>query len=129
MDVVMVIPTFEKLADLTALNGPKIYFAGCSTVHPNPKLYKYYWWIFTQQSLTEGSEFLSDDNRLCISDFNKQLSYCRSNNVSAYIYNQRLYRFDKQLPWDYKKLKQQAGIQFAPSFDQDCDPLTLNGFK
>lgn len=125
----MLIPTFEKLAELTMINGQKLHFAGGSHIHPNPRLYKYYWWVFTKESPSEGEAFLTDNNRLCMSDFDQQIKHCISQNLSAYIYNQRYYRYDEHLPWDYEKLKQNKDIQFAPSFELDLDPLTPNGYK
>lgn len=125
----MLRPTYEKLADMTAARGPGIFNAGCSAVHPNPRLYKYYWWIFTQDSPVEGFEFLTDEYRLSTANFQSQVAYCKQHNISAYIFNQKQYRYDTALPWDYDKLQQREGIIFAPGFDDDPDPLTPEGLK
>lgn len=124
----MLIPTFEKLVAYNAERGPKIRNAGCSSVHPNPRMYKYYWWIFTEHSPVEGTAFLTEPYRLSIFDFQQQLKHCKENNLSAFIYNERRYRLDPSLPFDFDKLRQE-GVSFAPCFDDDTDPVTTEGFK
>lgn len=124
----MMKPSFQTLAELTARKGPRIFNASVSSVNPNPRMYKYYWWIFTEHSPVEGMAFLTDPYRLNSFDFQQQLKYCKENNLSALIYNERLYRLDHSLPFDFSKLEQE-GYNFAPSFDEGPDPVTAEGFK
>ncbi|MDD4865541.1 MAG: hypothetical protein PHE38_16320 [Alishewanella agri] len=98
-------------------------------MHPNPRFYKYYWWIFTADTPVEGYEFLTDPYRLCTFTFEQQLKYCKENQISALIYNQQFYRDEQSLPFDFNKLRKNPDIIFAPAFDDDPDPITAQGFK
>jgi hypothetical protein len=63
-------------------------------MHPNPKFYKYYWWIFWKDSPCDGKAFLSKGNRLTTkqaSNLMKKLDY---ESESYWIYNCRLPRLD-----------------------------------
>lgn len=125
----MLQPTHENLKSISSHKLFVISNAGTVNIHPNPKFYKYYWWIFTADSKTEGDDFLTDDNKLCYAEYLNKIEHIKENNIPAMIYNRKYHRIDKNNPWNYEKLKSQKNIKFAPSFDEDTDPLTPNGHK
>ena len=120
-------PSFNKINE-SKYSG-KIYFAGSRPVHENPRWFKYNWWIFTAQSPTDGHSFLSDENKMTFFEFERELERVKSLGLEAWVYNIKLYRLGEGSPFDETKLRARGITEFAPSFDEDQDPMTSDGFK
>lgn len=120
-------PSFERI-NKTKHSG-QVLFTGASGIHPNPKWFKYFWWIFTAESPIDGHSFLCDDNKLSFFEFEKELERVKSLGLEAWIYNTKLYRLGEDSPFDEQKLRAKGISEFAPSFDEDQDPMTPDGFK
>ena len=120
-------PSFERI-NKTKYSG-KIYFAGSRPVHANPTWFKYNWWIFTAESTIDGHSLLSDENKLTFFEFERELERVKSLGLEAWVYNIKLHRLGDDSPFDEAKLRAKGITQFAPSFDQDQDPITFDGFK
>lgn len=121
----MIRPTHEKLQQLIeGRDGPR-QFGQASGVHRNPRLFKYYWWIFHEGVPVEGEEFLyQDEHRLCGYDAFQLLEKLKREGKSCIVYNQRFPRSDPRNPFDPEKWD-----SFAPSIDDDSDPEWREGFK
>ena len=104
-------------------------FAGARNIHPNQKWYKYYFWIFTAESPIDGHSFLSDENKLTFSEFESELKRVKSLGLEAWVYNVKLHRLGDDSPFDEQKLRDRGITDFAPSFEDDQDPMTSDGFK
>ena len=120
-------PSFERI-NKSKYSG-KIYYTGTRGVHENSAWFKYYWWIFTAESPVDGDEFLSSDNRLNSYEYEKEIERIKKLRLEAWIYNQKLHRLGSNSPFDEKKLRSKGITDFAPSFDQDQDPVDSEGFK
>ena len=122
-----------KTPSLTKINeskySGKIYFAGSRPVHENPRWYKYFWFLFTAESPTDGHSFLSDENKLTFFEFERELERVKGIGLEAWVYNVKLHRIGGDSPFDETKLRSRGITEFAPSFDQDLDPVTSEGFK
>ena len=104
-------------------------FAGARNIHPNQKWYKYYFWIFTAESPIDGHSFLSDEYKLTFYEFEKELERVKSLRLETWVYNIKLHRLGYDSPFDEQKLRDRGITDFAPSFEDDLDPVTLDGFK
>jgi hypothetical protein len=120
-------PSFEHLSNEIRNHGFHTQFYG-SFMHPNPRIFKYYWWIFWEGSICDGNSFLVDENRLSTNGANALCEKLSAQKISHWIYNTRLPRLDTESPFDPSSKKWQ-GVNWAPAFDEDCDRLTSNGFK
>jgi len=90
-------------------------------MHPNPHLYKYYWWIFWQGSPCEGDEFLSDRYRISTKQAFELMHKLREEQHSYWLYNCRLPRLDPaNTPFDPKS-KVWQDVEWAKPFDKDTD--------
>jgi hypothetical protein len=123
----MEIPNFEKLIASESEGNPK-----CSSfaegMHSNPYFYKYYFWVFHQNSPCDGREFLTSDYRLAFAEAQKLLKELEAAEKNCWLYNDKLPRQDPEnTPWDPKSPRWQ-NTEWAPSFEEDLDPLH-NGFK
>ena len=120
-------PSFERI-NKTKYSG-QVLFAGARNIHPNPKWFKYYWFVFTAESLIDGDSFFSDDNKLSFSEFESELARVKSLGLEAWIYNIKLYRLGEGSPFDEAKLRAKGITNFAPSFDEDQEPMSSQGYK
>lgn len=117
-------------------------------MHPNPLLYKYYWWVLAKSDLPE--DMIPQKNMLEVSNYKRYRSerkaYIKKNfgrmcthhamaymkeledrNQTYEIYNEQLPRKGPSSPFDPTKEKWQ-GCEWAPPFDEDTD-LVWNGYK
>src|SRR5262245_44490089 len=78
--------------------------SGCSSfaagVHPNPRFYKYYWWVFWSESPVDGLEFLSDKYRLSTAAALALSAELKARGEPSWLYNCRLPRRDPANPFD-----------------------------
>lgn len=127
----MLQPTYNHLRELRK-DHPygAIFVAGAVNVHPNPRFYKYYWWVFTLDSPTEGEEFLTDEHKLSHAAYEQKIADLRRNNGFAMVYNKQLYRVGPDSIWDEEKLKSRNPfVTFAGSFEDDPDPESVTGYR
>ena len=96
-------------------------------MHPNPRFYKYYWWIFWKESPVEGEQFLSKDYRLCTAAAMQLLDRLKEQNELCWLYNRSLPRMDKANPFNLES-ERWKDTEWAPAYDDDPDPV-WNGFK
>ena len=120
-------PSFERISK-TKYSG-QVLFAGARNIHPNPNWFKYYWWVFTSDSPCDGHSFLSEENKLTFFQFERELEHVKSLGLEAWIYNIKLHRLGEGSPFDEQKLREKGITEFAPSFEDDLDPVTSDGFK
>ncbi len=123
----MRLPSFDELAlDITANGNKPIRSRYASNMHPNPYFYKYYWWVFWQGSPVDGREFLSHDYQLCTHDAFMLLDQLNAAGESWVLYNKHSPRYDLiNTPFDVNHPQWQNRI-FAPSFEQDTDPVWIS---
>lgn len=100
--------------------------ARCSSfatgVHPNPRFYKYYWWVFWSESPIDGMEFLSDKYRLSTAAAIALLAELKAMGKPLWLYNRRLPRRDPANPFDANH-SQWRDVEWAPPYDDDMDPV------
>lgn len=104
--------------------GFQSVFISGSNMHPNPKLYKYSWWIFDETSPYDnaGEVFYKDEHSLNTHDAIKRMEELRANKIRFAYVNIKLQRLGCNI-WDYDELRMSdPDIEFAPSYDDDQDP-------
>lgn len=91
-------------------------------VHPNPRFYKYVWWVFWSESPAEGWGFLSNRYRLSTAAAVELLAELKARGEPYWLYNQRLPRRDPANPFDVNHPRWQD-VEWAPAYDDDSDPV------
>lgn len=105
-------------------------FVSGSNLHPNPKLYKYYWWIYAIDSKEDNAEkvFYQDKYRLTTKEFMDEYERLNKEKISFAYVNVKYHRLGAI--FNYDKLKQlNPDIEFAPKFDDDNDEISKDGHK
>ena len=105
-------------------------FVSGSNLHPNPKMYKYYWWIYSMESQEKSAAevFYSKALRLTTKEFEKESIRLQDNKISFAYVNRKLHRLGST--FDYEKLKEKyPDIEFALSYEDDNDEMIENGHK
>lgn len=123
----MRMPSFKKLATETERSGFHWKFCGASHRHPNPRFYKYYWWIFWQESPCDGWAFKTKPYRLATQQAFDLIQRLQAEKQSYWIYNTRLPRLDPANPFN-PKAEVWRDAEWAPAFDEDTD-AEHEGFK
>lgn len=61
-----------------------VAFISGSNLHPNPKLYKYYWWIYSLESKENSAAevFYKKEHRLTTKEFEKESARLEDNKIS-----------------------------------------------
>lgn len=122
----MRIPSFGALKQQSADDGLGHSYA--SHMHPNPRLFKYRWWVFWRDSPCDGREFLDERNSLCTAHAMTLIDKLTRNGECHWIYNKRIPRHEPGItPFDRISTKWRD-IQFAPAFHDDAD-LEWAGFR
>lgn len=125
----MIIPTYEALIGQLLGEGALIVHAsGSPTPRFNPRHYKFYWRVFTLESRYEGDEFLRRAPRLTNAQYRKERERLYANRIAALVYNLKLPRRDPANPFDMSHPKWK-NAKFAPSWDDDKDPVMEGGHK
>ncbi len=107
----------------------KGYMNHATYMHPNPRFYKYYWWIFCRESPCEGRAFLTKAHRLSTKaafDLIDALAYKKQPYV---IYNTRLPRLGPDTPFDPNSKRWASDTEWAPAYDEDTDPIYRDCIK
>lgn len=93
-----------------------------SGIHPNPRFFKYYWWIFWNESRADGRAFFSDRHRLATADAMDLLQGLIELREPCWIYNQRLPRAGVDTPFDLTRARW-FDAEIAPGYDDDQDAI------
>ena len=125
----MLKPMYENLHDRTSKDRPCIRFAsGPTAPSGNLRFYKFFWQVFSLESPLEGNAFLQHAPRLCNAQFEAEIERLRERGLSCMVYSWRRPRKDPSNPWDLNNVKWN-GVEFAPSWDDDIDPIIAGGHK
>jgi hypothetical protein len=92
------------------------------SIHPNPRFYKYYWWIFWSESPTEGRDFLTEEHRLSIAPAMQLMNRLGEEKEPHIFINEQWPRLDPVNPFDLNHHRWSSVTNWAPSFDEDPDP-------
>lgn len=98
-----------------------------SPLHPNPKLYKSYWQVFTGDSMWEWHDFLKNCPYRSTSDCIHYLELLQQKTVSYIVYGRKRPRKHQGMPYDLRAEKWK-NTQWAPALEDDVDP-EWNGHK
>ena len=107
-----------------------VIFVSGSNINPNPKLYKYYWWIYSMESKEKSAAevFYSKAHRLTTKKFEEEAIRLQDNKISFAYVNRKLHRLGTI--FDYEKLlKEFSDIEFAPAYEDDSDEMNEEGHK
>ena len=107
-----------------------VIFVSGSNINPNPKLYKYYWWIYSMESKEKSAAevFYSKAHRLTTKKFEEEAIRLQDNKISFAYVNTKLHRLGTI--FDYEKLlKEFSDIEFAPAYEDDSDEMNEEGHK
>lgn len=123
----MRVPNFEKLREQVAAGE-----RGCHSYAkfrvPNPRFYKYYWWVFWSGSPCDGRAFLTAEHRLPTKAAFDLMQKLDADGELYWLYNTQLPRRDPgNTPFDPKAARWE-GVEWAPAFDQDPD-AEHDGYK
>ena len=105
-------------------------FVSGSNLHPNPKMYKYYWWIYSMESQEKSAAevFYTKAYRLTTKEFEEESIRLQDNKISFAYVNRKLHRLGTT--FDYEKLKEKyPDMEFAPAYEDDNDEMIENGHK
>ena len=107
-----------------------VIFVSGSNINPNPKLYKYYWWIYSMESDENSAAevFYTKAYRLSTKKFEEESIRLQDNKISFAYVNTKLHRLGTI--FDYQKLKEKyPDIEFAPAYEDDSGEMIENGHK
>lgn len=107
-----------------------VIFVSGSNINPNPKLYKYYWWIYSMESKEKSAAevFYSKAHRLTTKKFEEEAIRLQDNKISFAYVNRKLHRLGTI--FDYEKLlKEFSDIEFAPAYEDDSDEMNEEGHR
>lgn len=111
-------PSFSQLEKMRAEG--RCRRSSPQNLHPSPRSYKYYWWVFFKDSKVEGEAFLSPEYRISTAAAMKLMRRLADEKEPCMVYNALLPRKDSSLdPNDYKW----KDAEWAPAFDDDPDEI------
>ena len=90
-------------------------------LHPNPKLYKHYWQVFTQDSPWEGEEFLLKGPLLSTAACRSLLEVLHAEGKAYVLYGHKRPRLFAGTPFDPASARWRNAV-WAPALDDDVDP-------
>lgn len=92
-------------------------------IHPNPRFFKYRWWVFWEGSLEEGWDFIhNEDYSLCTAKFLKVRERLLDEQQPQMVYNSKYLRRGSQL-WDIMVPGHRRWcLPIAVAYDDDLDP-------
>jgi len=97
-------------------------------LHPNPRYWKYDWWVFHKDSPIDGHAFLKDPYRLSTKEAHDLIQMIEASQGLCWLYNVRRPRLDPgNTPFDPLHPRWD-GIEWAPAYDDDPD-VPMNGHK
>lgn len=115
----MKIPSFSLLASQSSLEGSRSSYA--QSMHPDPRFYKYLWWVFWEGSPVDGAEFLSDAYAINTAAAMELMDDLLQKQKPHWVYNRQVPRLDPGItPFDplHSRWKD---TQFALSLAEDSD--------
>lgn len=121
---VVKVPSFTALARELAGNGNSY----ARHMHPDPKMYKYLWWVFWRGSPCDGQEFLDPQHALATAKAMTLIQELQDRNETHWIYNQRIPRLRLEPPLFDQDAPKWCGSGFAVSYEEDLDAV-WGGFK
>ena len=116
----MHVPNFNDLREMNAENP--VGRSCAMGVHPNPRFYKYYWWVFWAQSPIDGFAFFDDSNRLNTAAAIDLMDELSAKGEGYLLYNRRVPRRDPANPFDLQSPRWHDA-KWALSYDEDPDPI------
>jgi hypothetical protein len=124
----MLTPTFQNF-HRRCEDGPFVSYARLSsTMSSRPRLYKYLWQIFTSESPWENEDFFRHTPYLCTAALLCEIQRLTNAGHSCIIYGITRPRKGSGAPWDMNHPRWKNAT-FAPSWDDDTDPVCMNGHK
>jgi hypothetical protein len=114
-------PTKQKLRDWT---GCRSY---ATHIHPNPKLYKYYWRIFSKDSKHQGADFFRLVPELSTAECMSKMHALDARKEPYLLYNRHIPRRFEGMPFDPHHGRWQ-NTEWAPAWEDDTDAIS-EGFK
>ncbi|MFM2007134.1 MAG: hypothetical protein RLZZ09_2789 [Pseudomonadota bacterium] len=98
------------------------------SIHPNPRYYKYYWWVFWRGSPCDGEDFLTPAYWLPTKLAFELMGQLDREGQPYWVYNRQLPRLDPASPFDPEHPKWR-NTAWAPAYDADTDEADDSGFK
>ena len=78
-------------------------------IHPNPRYYKYLWWIYTEDSLWEDQAFFDHSPKLCTHDAMVWIETLKMAGQTFIVYNESLPRRGAGVPLDFNSARCVSG--------------------
>jgi len=103
--------------DNLSVDQPLIQYFYGSFLHPNPKLYKTYWSVY---SFDSGSDPWAES--LCTAEAMKRMSTLKTRRLEHMVGNRHVLRVNSGIPINNEH-RRWVNYEFAPDFDKDEDPL------
>ncbi|MFA6107409.1 MAG: hypothetical protein WDA75_01440 [Candidatus Latescibacterota bacterium] len=94
----------------------------CQRMHPNPRLWKYRWWVFHRESTAEGRVFLEPEHSLCTARAMEVLEDLQQREMFYLVYNRGYPRRDPSNPFNPGHPRW-AGVKWAPAWEEDPDSV------
>lgn len=91
------------------------------SLHPNPRLYKHYWQVFTQDSPWEGEEFFLMAPLLSTAACMSLLERLHSEGTPYVLYGHKRPRRFPGMPFDPDSPRWREAV-WAPALEDDGDP-------
>lgn len=111
-------------------NSIALFIAG-SGRHPNVKFYKYYYWIYTENSMYEcaADVFYKEEHKMSAKKAIDMMNRLQKENISFAYVSESRYRLGNKI-WDYERLKKTyPDWSFAPVYEDDNDEMDEDGYK
>lgn len=107
-----------------------IAFISGSNLHPNPKLYKYYWWIYSLESKENSAAevFYKKEHRLTVKEFKKESARLEDNKISFAYVNSKRHRLGTIFNYD-KLVKEFPSIDFSQKYEENNYEMIEGGHK
>ncbi len=116
-------PRFADLARAWASGHRGRWDCGPISVHPDPRFWKYHWWVFHRGSPCEGDAFLGPAHRLGTHDAMRLMQELDARGELYWVYQERLPRRDPvHTLFDVTAPRWNNRLDWAPPLDQDGDP-------
>jgi hypothetical protein len=91
------------------------------SMHPDPRFYKYIWWVFWEESPVDGAEFLEDAYAINTATAMALMEDLLQKRKPHWIYNRQIPRLDPGVtPFDPSHLRWKD-TRFAPPLSEDSD--------
>lgn len=97
------------------------------SLHSNPKLFKYYWRVFSNDSEHEGADFFRLVPELSTAECFAKIRELDERKEPYFIYNRHIPRRFVGMPFDPQHKRWQKS-EWAPTWDEDTDAV-YEGFK